>query len=145
MPRESSEPRTLLAMSSVPCLPNQSEAHGTGLLMDVFTPTGKPNGLGIVDIASGAWYSDRNKIRDHMLAQVYTTFCSRGYVVFAVRPGSKTRYTAAEMDHNLKSAIRHVKAHADKDKKGWWSRPGMYFAFPIGNTPWRRQESCMHF
>ena len=89
-----------------------AEAHGTGLLMDVFTPTGKPNGLGIVDIASGAWYSDRNKIRDHTLAQVYTIFCSRGYTVFAVRPGSKTRYTAAEMDRNVKSAIRFVKARA---------------------------------
>jgi acetyl esterase/lipase len=89
-----------------------AEAHGTGLLMDVFTPTGKPNGLGIVDIASGSWYSDRNKIRDHTLAQVYTIFCARGYVVFAVRPGSKTRYTAAEMDRNVKSAIRYVKAHA---------------------------------
>jgi hypothetical protein len=32
-------------------------------------PTGKPNGLGIVDIASGSWYSDRSKIRDHTLAQ----------------------------------------------------------------------------
>ena len=89
-----------------------AEAHGAGLLMDVFTPTGKPNGLGIVDIASGSWYSDRNKIRDHTQAQVYTIFCSRGYVVFAVRPGSKTRYTAAEMDQNIKSAIRYVKTHA---------------------------------
>ncbi len=93
-----------------------AEAHGTGLLMDVFTPTGKSNGLAIVDIASGAWYSDRNKIRDHTLAQVYTIFCSRGYVVFAVRPGSKTRYTAAEMDRNVKSAIRYVKAHAGEFK-----------------------------
>jgi acetyl esterase/lipase len=93
-----------------------AEAHGTGLLMDVFTPTGKPNGLGIVDIASGAWYSDRGKIRDHTLAQVYTIFCSRGYTVFAVRPGSKTRYTAAEMDRNVKSAIRYVKAHAGEYK-----------------------------
>jgi dipeptidyl aminopeptidase/acylaminoacyl peptidase len=89
-----------------------AEAHGTGLLMDVFTPRGKPNGLGIVDIASGAWFSDRNKIRDHALAQVYTIFCSRGYTVFAVRPGSRTRYTAADMDRNVKSAIRFVKAHA---------------------------------
>jgi acetyl esterase/lipase len=89
-----------------------AEAHGTGLLMDIFTPTGKPNGLGIVDIASGSWFSDRNKIRDHTRAQVYTIFCSRGYVVFAVRPGSKTRYTAAEMDRNVKSAIRYVKSHA---------------------------------
>jgi dipeptidyl aminopeptidase/acylaminoacyl peptidase len=93
-----------------------AEAHGTGLLMDVFTPTGKPNGLGIVDIASGSWYSDRNKIRDHTLAQVYTIFCSRGYVVFAIRPGSKSRYTAVEMDRNVKSAIRFVKAHAAEYK-----------------------------
>jgi acetyl esterase/lipase len=93
-----------------------AEAHGTGLLMDVFTPKRKPNGLGIVDIASGSWYSDRNKIRDHTLAQVYTIFCSRGYTVFAVRPGSKTRYTAAEMDRNVKSAIRHVKARAGEYK-----------------------------
>jgi dipeptidyl aminopeptidase/acylaminoacyl peptidase len=93
-----------------------AEAHGTGLLMDVFTPTGKPNGLVIVDIASGAWYSDRSKIRDHSMAQVYTIFCSRGYAVFAVRPGSKTRYTAAEMDKNIKSAIRYIKAHATEYK-----------------------------
>jgi dipeptidyl aminopeptidase/acylaminoacyl peptidase len=91
-----------------------AEAHGTGLLMDVFTPRGKPNGLGIVDIASGAWYSDRTKIRDHAVAKVYTIFCSRGYTVFAVRPGSRSRYTAAEMDRNVKSAIRFVKAHASE-------------------------------
>ena len=91
-------------------------SHGTGLLMDVFTPKGKPNGLAIVDIASGAWYSDRNKIRDHALAQVYTIFCSRGYVVFAVRPGSKTRYTAAEMDQNVKTAIRYIKAQSSEYK-----------------------------
>src|SRR5512144_40852 len=67
------------------------EVHGTGLLMDVFTPKGKPNGLGIVDVVSGAYYSDRRKIRDHILAQLYSIFCSRGYTVFAIRPGSRTR------------------------------------------------------
>lgn len=88
------------------------EVHGTGLLMDVFQPKGKTNGLGIVDVVSGAWYSDRNKIRDHTLAQIYNIFCARGYVVFAVRPGSKTRYTAAEMDQHVKLALRYVKHHA---------------------------------
>lgn len=88
------------------------EVHGTGLLMDVFTPTGTPNGLAIIDVVSGAWYSDRGKIRDHALGQLYTIFCSRGYVVFAVRPGSKTRYTVAEMHQNVKTAIRYVKEHA---------------------------------
>lgn len=88
------------------------EVHGTGLLMDVFTPTGKTNGLAIVDVVSGAWYSDRNKIRDHTIAQLYQIYCSHGYVVFAARPGSKTRYTAGEMDLNVKTAIRYAKEHA---------------------------------
>lgn len=91
-----------------------AEVHGTGLLMDVFTPTGPANGRAIVDVASGAWYSDRGKIRDHTLAQLYTTFCGRGYVVFALRPGSKTRYTALEMDQHVKLGIRYVKENADK-------------------------------
>ena len=93
-----------------------AEVHGTGLLMDVFTPTGSANGHAIVDIASGAWHSDRGKIRDHTLAQLYTTFCGRGYVVFAIRPGSKTRYTALEMDQHVKLGIRYVKENADKYK-----------------------------
>jgi len=92
------------------------EVHGTGLLMDVFTPTGKPNGLGIVDVVSGAWYSDRNKIRDHMLAQVYPIFCAHGYTVFAIRPGSKTRYTVTEMLAHVKMGIRYVKEHAAEYK-----------------------------
>jgi acetyl esterase/lipase len=88
------------------------EVHGTGLLMDVFVPTGKTNGLAIVDVVSGAWYSDRNKIRDHTLAQLYPIFCARGYVVFAVRPGSRTRYTGAEMEEHVELGIRYAKEHA---------------------------------
>src|SRR5512139_3993619 len=57
------------------------EVSGTGLLMDIFTPKGKPNGLAIVDVVSGAWHSDRGKIRDHMLAQVYPIFSAHGYTV----------------------------------------------------------------
>lgn len=108
--------RTLRAAEDVPYEQRKDvvygEAHGTGLLMDVFTPKGKPNGLAIVDVVSGAWYSDRNKIRDHTVAQLFSTYCGRGYVVFAARPGSKTRYTAAEMDRHVKIAIRYAKENA---------------------------------
>ena len=45
------------------------EAHGVALVMDVFTPHGDKNGLGIVDVISGAWHSDRGKIRDRTRAQ----------------------------------------------------------------------------
>jgi acetyl esterase/lipase len=90
------------------------EVHGTGLLMDVFTPKGKTNGLAIIDVVSGAWHSDRGKIRDHTLAQVYTIYCSRGYTVFAIRPGSRSRYTALEMAAHVKTGIRYVKQHASE-------------------------------
>lgn len=91
-----------------------AEVHGTGLLLDVFTPTGKANGLGIVDVVSGSYYSDRRKIRDHTLAGLYRIFCSHGYTVFAIRPGSKSRYTGAEMETHVKFGIRYVKQHATK-------------------------------
>jgi acetyl esterase/lipase len=51
-----------------------------------------------------------------MLAQVYSIFCSRGYVMFAARPGSKPRYSLSEMDQNVKTAIRYVKQHAAEYK-----------------------------
>ena len=92
------------------------EVHGTGLLMDVFVPKGKGNGLAIVDVASGSYFSDRGKIRDHTRAQIYQIFCARGYTLFAVRPGSRTRYTAKEMDQHIKLAIRFVKEHAAEYK-----------------------------
>jgi hypothetical protein len=65
---------------------HDSKEFGVGLVMDVFTPTGDPNGLAIVDVASGAWHSDRGKINDHKKAQFYDIFCGRGHTVFAIRP-----------------------------------------------------------
>lgn len=99
------------------------EAHGVGLLMDVFTPSGPKNGLGIVDVVSGAWHSDRGKIRDHTLAQTFHIFCRKGYTVFAVRPGSITKFSVSEMLDNLNLGIRWVKSHAqdysiDPDRLG---------------------------
>lgn len=92
------------------------DVDGVGLLMDVFTPTGASNGLAIVDVASGAFYSDRSKINDHKRAQVYDIFCGKGYTVFAVRPGSITKFSLAEMAKNVKTGVLFVKAHADQYK-----------------------------
>ncbi len=91
-----------------------AEAHGIGLLMDVFVPTGARNGHAIIDIASGAWHSSRDKIQDHQQAQTFDLLCERGFVVFAVRPGSITKFSASEMVVNTKTAIRWVKEHASE-------------------------------
>ena len=99
------------------------EVHGMGLLMDVFTPRGEKNGLGIVDVISGAWHSDRGKIRDHARAQTFEILCRKGYTVFAVRPGSITKFSAPEMLANLNQGIGWVKEHSkdygiDPDRLG---------------------------
>jgi len=89
-----------------------ADAYGVALVMDIFVPKEKPNGLGIIDVASGAWSSDRSKIRDHERAQMYNIFGSKGYTVFAIRPGSISKFSAPEMHAHLKQGIRWVKEHA---------------------------------
>lgn len=109
-----------------------SEIHGTGLICDIFVPKESPNGLGLIDLVSGAWHSDRGKLHDHMLAQVYTTFCSRGYTVFAMRPGSVSKYAGDEMLENVKTAIRYVKS-VSKDYNVDAERLGMMGASAGGH------------
>ena len=99
------------------------EAHGVGLVMDIFTPNGENNGLGIVDVISGAWHSDRGKIRDHTRAQTFHILCRKGYTVFAIRPGSITKFGVPEMLANLNQGIRWAKDHSkdhgiDPDRLG---------------------------
>ncbi len=88
------------------------EVHGVGLVMDIFTPNGEKNGLGVVDVISGAWHSDRGKIRDHTRAQTFHILCRKGFTVFAIRPGSVTKFGVSEMLANLNQGIRWVKDHA---------------------------------
>ena len=89
-----------------------AEEDGIGLLMDVFVPKGQKNGHGVVDVVSGAYYSDRGKLRDHQQAQVYQIMCGKGLTVFAVRPGSITKFCIPEMLKHVQSGIRWVKEHA---------------------------------
>jgi acetyl esterase/lipase len=88
--------------------------HGIVITMDVFTPTGKSNGIGIIDVASGGWSSDRGKIRDHEMAQVYNIFCQRGYTMFAIRPGSASRFNAHDMVDHLESSIVEIQKNAQQ-------------------------------
>ena len=89
-----------------------AEAHGVGLVMDVFVPTGEKNGLAVIDVVSGAWHSDRGKIRDHLLTQTFHILCRKGYTVFGVRPGSITKFNAFEMRDHVNLGIRWVKDHS---------------------------------
>ena len=86
--------------------------HGVGLVMDVFRPTGESNGLAIVDTLSGAWHSGEAQVRDHFMATIFHTMTDRGFTVFMVRPGSRTKFTADEMVRNLHRSVRYIRHHA---------------------------------
>lgn len=88
------------------------EVHGVGLLMDIFEPTGPRNGLGIIDVVSGTWLSSRTKLKTHAAAQVFHRLAKLGFTTFAIRPGSRTKFSIPEMLRQLNQGIRWVKQHA---------------------------------
>lgn len=89
-----------------------AERHGVALVMDVFQPVGDNKGRAVIDVASGAWHSDRGKLRDHERAQVFNIFCRKGYTVFAVRPGSISKFTGEEMLEHVHLGTRWVIEHS---------------------------------
>ena len=89
-----------------------AERHGVGLIMDIFTPTGPKNGVAIIDVISGGWNASRGKIEDHKRSQMFKIMCGRGYTVFAIRPGSLSRFSIEDMVSHLETGIVWVKVHA---------------------------------
>lgn len=89
---------------------------GTGLIMDIWRPTGESNGYALIDVLSGAWYAEQGQVNDHVRAKIYDIMCTHGYTVFMVRPGSRTKWTAEEMADNLHYATKYIRAHADDFK-----------------------------
>jgi len=81
--------------------------YGSALTLDVLTPS-KPNGLGILWMVSGGWYSDHNAIRPEFMKEVL----ERGYTVFAVVHGSQPKYTIPEILDDIHRAVRFVRYHA---------------------------------
>ena len=75
--------------------------HGLALTMDVFTPTRDANGLGVIFVVSGGWFSSQRGINPGFM----TELIDRGYTVFAVVHGSQPKYSRqqaadAATDHN---------------------------------------------
>lgn len=92
-----------------------TEGDGIGLLMDVFAPiksAGPGRGLGIACVTSGAWKSDRGMVEAHRKFGFFDVLCRRGYIVFAIRPGSITLFTAEQMLAHTRTGIRYIKGHA---------------------------------
>ncbi len=85
---------------------------GTSLTMDVFTPKAEKNGLGVIWVISGGWYSSPEAITDHNISWLARPLLDRGYTVFAVCHGSAPRFTIPEAINDLNRAVRFIRHNA---------------------------------
>ncbi|MDB6125176.1 MAG: Alpha/beta hydrolase protein [Pedosphaera sp.] len=86
-----------------------SRKFGSALTLDVFTPT-KPNGIGILWMVSGGFFSSHEAINPN----AYRPLLERGYTIFAVVHGSQPKYTISEIEVDVHRAVRFVRHNAAK-------------------------------
>jgi len=87
--------------------------YATALTMDVFRPKQNANGLGVIFVISGGWFSTSE------IDGVVPTFhplLGHGYTVFAVIHGSQPKFTIPEVLQDMHRAVRYIRFHA-KDFK----------------------------
>src|SRR5438105_12545854 len=80
---------------------------GVALTMDVFKPA-KPNGIGVLYMVSGGWFSSHAAINSAWVKP----FTDRGETVFAIVHGSQPKYTIPEILEDIQRAVRYVRYHA---------------------------------
>jgi acetyl esterase/lipase len=81
---------------------------GTALTLDVITPKENANGIGLVWVISGGWFSAREGIRPQNAGE----FLKRGYTIFAVVHGSQPKFTIPECIADMNRAVRWIRTHA---------------------------------
>jgi acetyl esterase/lipase len=113
-----------------------SRKFGSALTLDVFTPKANANGLGLVYVVSGGWFSDHNFINTAFIEP----FTARGYTVFAVVHGSQPRYTIPEVIADMRKSVRFIRTHAkeyhvDPEKLGvYGGSAGGHLSLMLGTS-----------
>jgi acetyl esterase/lipase len=96
--------------------------HGLAMTLDVFTPKDNANGVGVIAVVSGGWFSNRGSLVSPagMLPRVFNKqieeLLRRGYTVFAVVHGSQPKYTVPEILEDMHRAVRYVRHNASTYK-----------------------------
>ncbi|MHA3773437.1 alpha/beta hydrolase fold domain-containing protein [Verrucomicrobiota bacterium sgz303538] len=85
--------------------------YGMALTMDVFRPKEHANGLGIVFVVSGGWYSGHDP--NGQLPR-FANLLERGYTVFSVVHGSQPKFSIPEILEDMNRAVRFVRFHAQE-------------------------------
>src|SRR5438094_5446444 len=109
--------------------------YGLALTMDVFTPK-KANGVGVIFVVSGGWFSGPQAIHPVLAAPLL----KRGYTVFAVVHGSQPKFTVPEIVEDMHRAVRFIRHSAarfkiDPDRLGiYGASAGGHLSLMMGNA-----------
>lgn len=82
--------------------------YGTALTFDVFAPKQNPNGVGVIFVVSGGWFSAHGFIGSTFIEPL----TQRGYTVFTVVHGSQPKFTIPEIIEDMNRAVRYVRHNA---------------------------------
>lgn len=83
--------------------------YGMALTMEVFQPKQGANGLGIISVLSGGWYSNHP---ENPASARSALLLARGYTVFAVTHGSQPKFSIPEILEDMHRAVRFIRYHA---------------------------------
>jgi len=107
-------PSFLLVVSALTCVAQERvqdliyhKEGGVAFTMDEFKPA-KPNGIAVLWLISGGWFSDHKNITP-LYAKPFT---NAGITVFEVVHGSQPRYKIHEIQRQISRAVRYVRANA---------------------------------
>ena len=84
--------------------------YGMALTMDVFQPKTTNNGIGIILVVSGGWFSAHESIS----VGTCKVLLNRGYTVFAVVHGSQPKFQIPEAIQDMHRAVRFIRHNAAK-------------------------------
>lgn len=86
---------------------------GTALTLEVFKPTARQNGVGIILFLSEGWFSDRAMIEPAVPVYI-KQLLEDGFTVFAVIHGSNPKYSVPENIEDGRRAVRFIRHNATK-------------------------------
>lgn len=103
-----------VALGEVKVAPDVVYGHkfGLALTFDAFTPSENANGIGVLFMVSGGWYS--HWAPPENMKQLFRPLTDEGFTVFAVRHGSSPKFSIPEAVEDVRRSVRYIRHHADE-------------------------------
>jgi acetyl esterase/lipase len=86
--------------------------YGLAMTFDVFTPAKDANGVGVLFMVSGGWYS--GWAPPERAVGRFKPLLEKGFTVFSVRHGSSPKFKIPEVVSDVRRSVRFIRLNAEK-------------------------------